>query len=144
MWDHNIQAAQQPKKENTHFRPIRQNPHRCRRRLLTVSERFTEVAVRYIRDLLALEGHDVPDDVRIWQLEVIIEQAVLTTGRNTDGHSQVVYLAMDDGDEIGCMVSVSSDERHDSFGHQIYLDEDKILAHIKAGDLAVSGLHLLQ
>lgn len=112
--------------------------------LLTVSERFTEVAVRYIRDLLALEGHDVPDDVRIWQLEVIIEQAVLTTGRNTDGHSQVVYLAMDDGDEIGCMVSVSSDERHDSFGHQIYLDEDKILAHIKAGDLAVSGLHLLQ
>jgi len=112
--------------------------------LLTVANRFTEVATRYIRDLLALEGHDVPDDVRIWQLEIIIEQAVLTTGRHTDGHSQVAYLAMDDGDEIGCMVSVASDERHDSYGHQIYLDEDKILALIKAGDLAVSGLGLLQ
>ncbi|MDK2583684.1 MULTISPECIES: hypothetical protein [Corynebacterium] len=112
--------------------------------LLTVSKRFTEVAVRYIRDLLALEGHDVPDSVRIWQLEIIIEQAVLTTGRNTDGHSQVVYLAMDDDDEIGCMVSVASDEKYDSYGHQIYLDEDKILAHIKSGDLAVSGLSLLQ
>ena len=112
--------------------------------LLTVSKRFTEVAVRYIRDLLALEGHDVPDSVRIWQLEIIIEQAVLTTGRTTDGHSQVVYLAMDDDDEIGCMVSVASDEKYDSYGHQIYLDEDKILAHIKSGDLAVSGLSLLQ
>ena len=112
--------------------------------LLTVSKRFTEVAVRYIRDLLALEGHDVPDSVRIWQLEIIIEQAVLTTGRHTDGHSQVVYLAMDDGDEIGCMVSVASDEKYDSYGHKIYLDEDRILAYIKAGDLAVSGLHLLQ
>ena len=109
-----------------------------------MSKRFTEVAVRYIRDLLALEGHDVPDSVRIWQLEIIIEQAVLTTGRNTDGHSQVVYLAMDDDDEIGCMVSVASDEKYDSYGHQIYLDEDKILAHIKSGDLAVSGLSLLQ